>query len=403
MVNLKKAFSLAVVLAWAGLAISADPPGSAKGSSTLPPTTTSPAAPATSGGCCSGGCQSGGCCNSGGCCDNSCGVDLGCDQGCQNGDVIIGGSWYILRPVVNDNRAFTLTTPSAGITTVNTVQNNFNYPFETDPFSLWAGYRSACGLGFTVSWFHLDDGAPGQSLSLGGAGLRTVTAPAPTIPGTTLAGGVLTIAEIFGLATPLTFNSDIRMDIWDFDVTQKLDCKHFELIFGGGIRYMHIGQDYTATASIPAIPRVAGTPGSITDFLGNSYDGGGPTIVLNGVRNFGCSGFGLYANSRAGVLFGAKRETGSVTATSVVSSLVFGLGGLTDATATSDNESTIAFGEIEMGLQWARRMGRYLPFVRVGFEGREYWGIGNAVNATSGNNSSAVGLFGLSLASGVGW
>jgi hypothetical protein len=384
MLSLKKALGMAVVLGWAGLAISADPPASGKGSGSLPPTTTPPTVPANSGGCC----------NLGGCSDNSCGLDLGCDQGCQSGELIVGGQWHILRPVINDNRAFTLTTSNAVGSVLNTVQNNFNYPFETDPFSVWAGYRTACGLGFTVSWFHLDDSAPGINQTLSGAGTSSVTIPT--------GGGSITIFEIPGLATPLTFNSDIRMDIWDFDVTQKVDFKHFELIFGGGIRYMHIGQDYTASGSVPALG-VVGTPGTMTDHLGNSFDGGGPTIVLNGVRNFGCSGFGFYANSRAGVLFGAKRETGSVTATSVLTSLILGLGGVTSATVTSDNESTIGFGEIELGVQWARRMGNYLPFARAGFEGREYWGIGNAVNAASGSNSSAVGAYGIALAAGIGW
>jgi hypothetical protein len=45
------------------------------------------------------------------------------------------------------------------------------------------------------------------------------------------------------------------------------------------------------------------------------------------------------------------------------------------------------------------------PFVRLGFEGREYWGVGNAVNALSSTegNTSAVGAYGMTVAAGVGW
>ncbi len=48
-------------------------------------------------------------------------------------------------------------------------------------------------------------------------------------------------------------------------------------------------------------------------------------------------------------------------------------------------------------------MGSVCPFARLGFEGREYWGIGNASNSTAGTNSSAVGAYGLALSAGIGW
>src|SRR5689334_9179555 len=107
--NFKKALSLMLVLGCTA-ALRADAPSSGQSSGSLPPANP-PAAPAAQS--CGGGCDSGhGCCDTGrGCCDNNHGcLDSGCnDPCCQGGGVIVGAEWHILRPVINDNRAFTLT------------------------------------------------------------------------------------------------------------------------------------------------------------------------------------------------------------------------------------------------------------------------------------------------------
>ena len=54
----------------------------------------------------------------------------------------------LVNRYVNDNRAFsTLTAPGGVLTLTN---NNFEYKNKVDP-SVWLGYRSECGLGFTAT------------------------------------------------------------------------------------------------------------------------------------------------------------------------------------------------------------------------------------------------------------
>ncbi len=325
-------------------------------------------------------------------CGNSClgwlNGDNCCDDCVPGSGVIVGATWHILRPVINDNRAFTTTTTRG--TTTATVVDNFQYGFKSDP-SVWAGYRTCDGLGFTVTWFHLDNSANTET-----ATATDATNITPVI-GSGFGGP---FAPVLGLSVPYTFNNDIHMDIWDFDVTQRVKICHFDLTFGAGIRYLFMAEDYNQSGNIPAltIPGVGNFPaGTFNASTRNEFNGGGPTLILNGVRSFGCSGFGLYANSRVGVLFGPKHEDFTVTA-NPNPLIVAGT-----ATTTSDNESTIGFGEIELGAQWSRRIGNVSPFVRAGFEGREYWGIGNAGLAASGNNNGNVGLYGIALSAGVGW
>jgi hypothetical protein len=306
--------------------------------------------------------------------------------------VILGGELHILRPVGNDDPGVTTTTTPVPVRNDDpTTIQSFGYKFQAQP-SVWFGYRTQDGLGFTATWFHLNESADTltATASNNGATIVSVVTPlftfAPAFPGTT---------------TPFTFNSDIKMDIWDFDVSQTVQVGGFDLIFGGGIRYMHMGQDYSVFSNVPAISFIVG-PGVINGTASNSFDGGGPTLLLNGLRRFGNSGIGLYANARAGVLFGAKRESTSLNVTPAFLA-GFLTGGATSTSTVSNNESTIGFGEIELGVEWTRRMGNFWPFARLGFEGREYWGIGNAVNATTGNNSGNVGLYGLGLSAGIGF
>jgi hypothetical protein len=393
MKTLKKALSVAFILGWAGAALSADASG--QGSGSLPPTTPpAQAAPA----CSDIGCGDGwlGCLNG----DN-------CGDDCVPGSgVSVGATWHIIRPVISNNQAAIATTLTfTGTRTSSVVEHNFDYKFSSDP-SIWVGYRSCDGLGFSVTWFHMDNSANGLGISLAQAAPTSgaVTIISTPAAQTELGMNVLRSFSFTSGAGPVTFNAgnDIKMDIWDFDVTQKSQICCLDLTWGGGIRYFHIAQDYNSTATESSIIGVVGVgiiPFTVTDNFNASsnFNGGGPTIVLNGLRHFGCSGFGLYGNARGGVLFGDKHDNAFehfVSTTTFIPS--------SNASVTSDSESTIGFLEIELGAQWGGRMGSVNPFVRLGFEGREYWGVGTALSAF-GSNTNNVGAYGVALSAGVGW
>jgi hypothetical protein len=357
-----------MMLGWASTALTADQPGSGTGSASgsLPPAQQQVA---PGGSCADGACWGGGCINED--CDPCCNV--------PGTGIIFSGGWHILRVNVNDNHAFSSTT--AGATTAT----NFDYDFDSD-YSLSAGYRGQCGLGATVSWFHLDNSA--NTLT------TTTTAARGTIPAIGVAAFVAAVAPV---GTVLTASSDITIDAWDFDVTQTVEVCRLDLTYGAGIRYLHVGQDINESA-VTAAGAAAGRASRT-----NSYDGAGPTIVLNGLRRFGCSGFGVYANARGGLLFGDKTENASTTV------------GAATTSVTGTNDSTVGFAEIELGAHWGKKMGNMYPFARLGFEGRQYWGIGNAANATvgfatapgiappGGNNSSPIGAYGIVLSGGIGF
>jgi hypothetical protein len=399
--SLKKALSVALLLGWAGAALSADAPASGQGSGSLPPTSSAPTQPAPgTGACCNQGCNScrnqgcNSCCNQG--CDNGCScIDRDCCNDCVPGSGIIAGfEWHILRPAINNNTIATITTTSA--TTVATTVQNFQYTFSSD-WSLWAGYRSCDGLGFTVNWFHANNSSDTFNTTLA----PTATTTTLAIPPLTLVLPISTVGLPRGTTLPIAVGNDLHMDIWDFDVTQRVEVCKFDLTFGAGIRYFHVGEDYNGSIQFPRGFFGAPFAGSIVEGLGNSFNSGGPTLVLDGLRRFGCSGFGLYANARGGVLFGDKHDNGSIVVTGPAAPFA---GFPTRVTTTSDNEETVGFGEIELGVQWSKRYCKATPFVRFGFEGREYWGVGNAsAPGIPANSNANVGLYGVTASAGVGF
>jgi hypothetical protein len=316
---------------------------------------------------------------------------------CLLSGLVFGLEWHILRPVINDNVAFTATTTTGS--TTSTVRGNFDYNFQSDP-SIWLGFRTECGLGITVTWFHLDNTS--QDASIAATAATGVGTAGVFIGGP---GGIIPP----GSSVLFTDHSEIKMDIWDFDLTEKTTVGRFDVTFGAGIRYMRLVQTASGIGNVPALtvnvpntnlPPLVTTPGTINANFSNSFSGTGPTIVLDGQRRIGCSAFSLYANTRGGVLFGAKHEDGSV---SVSNPALAGLvtGGVTNSATSSSNISTVGFAEIELGIEWSKHYRVFAPFVRLGFEARDYWGIGNAVLATTGNNSSLIGAYGIALTAGL--
>jgi hypothetical protein len=378
-ISLKKALGIAVVLGWASTALTGEPEssGSASGSMTPIPGDNTQAAGQMY-------------------YDGPGGMEANGDE-CRDSGVIAGVEWHILRPVINDNIAF-IRSSATGLVATN-VQENFQYPFSSDP-SIWLGYRTEGGLGFSVTWFHMDHSARDENTSLAATtGAPTNTVTIPFGPGGSIPVSSATLTP--GTTANFVFKNDIKMDIWDLDVTQKAELGRIGVTAGAGIRCLHIAQDYSASAAgtvnvgfVAVVPTAA----NARETLSTSYNGGGPTLLLNGIRRFGDSGVALYCNTRGGVVFGPKRDNWFFRSNNGV------IGFFTADQETSDNEATIGFAEIELGVQWGRTMGAVSPFVRIGFEGREYWGAGTALGIFNGTtNSGTVGAYGLALSAGVGY
>jgi hypothetical protein len=162
----------------------------------------------------------------------------------------------------------------------------------------------------------------------------------------------------------------------------------------GGVRYVDLDQSYNYLSTDPntRTERVVAQ---------RSFSGAGPTVALEGYRPCGCSGFALYANARASILFGESNES----ATQI---RIDHQGGLDDLdTGRVSRDDVLPIGELEVGVEYGNCIGRCRFFGQVGFVGQVWWGAGNSANVDSalaggGNdNHSNLGFLGVALRAGI--
>src|SRR5581483_9181150 len=120
---------------------------------------------------------------------------------------------------------------------------------------------------------------------------------------------------------------------------------------------------------------------------------------LEAIRKIGDSNFGLFGNSRVGLLFGNRKQVAS--SSTVLNEAVANGVAVNTTTVFLANGATSGFGilpivEMEAGAQWTRCLGNFELVVRPAAVGQVYFDGGNATGRT-GN----FGLVGGMLTAGV--
>ncbi len=401
----KKTLAFAVVLGWAGSAALAQAPiqtvgVQGSGSAPVVQGSAAPAPLATGAACGTTPCAqpvSG--CGASNCCTHS-----SCFDSCYD-DSPMGfwadGTLHILRPSITNNAG--LIVASGGASTVNI--QNFNFDYVLSP-SVTVGYTNQCGLGARFTWFRFQETAKALGITIDPNSDVFASSPSGFLNPVTEGGG--------GPAT-YTATDSLFIETYDFDITQSFKVCRLDVTVGAGIRWMHIDQGYGASRFRSSVPDADfAFDSSYIENDANNFSGVGPTLLLEARRPVGCGGLALYANSRIGLVFGSRHESSSQVHSFSSEEDSFVDSSLT----TSDSDQLIGFVEIEAGVEWAQQCGRYRPFARVGFEGRGYFGTGNAesgavnnptfiggnlplANIPSLGHTSDIGLYGFAITAGV--
>jgi hypothetical protein len=312
-----------------------------------------------------------------------------------------GAGFYLLKPYFSGNAAFTIksTTSNPGLSTSQSFssEQDFDYDASFSPL-LWLAYRGENGLGGRVRWWHFDQGTSLSAANSDPTGATEITSAGPR--GITLAspGHLL---KAFGIGTDrLAFDTDLKIDSWDFEVTQAVAAGKWALEFSGGVRYAHLAQDYHAFRF---------NSGSGTNFnysqdstvllSGFNFNGAGPTLSLEGRRPIGETGLALYANGRGSLLFGCTNQQADKLTVLAGNNPSGPINSQTFAESAASLDRVLPVVEVEVGGEYTPQFGpgmRVQPFVRAGLIGQTWFGGGNA----SGPGSN-LGLLGLSITAGV--
>lgn len=317
------------------------------------------------------------------------------DNGCANGNCggSCGGSgWHatadvgfmVLKPVWRSNPAIVLEP-----TDTSTQVLDFDFGPQFVP-KISLGVVNCDGFGGRINWWGFAESNTRRSPRVAATDNRSA-APLGLSVDNDQAGDVLTA------------HGKLNMNVWDFEALKTLEGDNCSVTASGGLRYAHIAQRYDATN----VAALTGSIGNDSVFSGNSFNGAGPTISLEGTYKPGRRGLFLYANGRGSVLFGKIKQRADV--------IQFETNGVTinnQDSATSSNEAIVSVGELELGAGWDREVRRTHLFFRAGLVGQIWWAAGNSSRTNpllnegpSGQGASIsnndLGLIGFSMTAGI--
>jgi hypothetical protein len=274
-----------------------------------------------------------------------------------------------------------------------TSRQDFGHHMEVSPL-IWIGAANSDGLGFRVRWWQLRDSSDAQAVNGDPTGATEISSAnilglSISSPGPTGREG----ADVW------LFHRDLELAVWDVEATQAVDIGAWSLLVTGGARFAHLAQNYSATRSNSGPEHEAGVAVlQDTSVLaaGHNFNGAGPMVSLEGRRPIADTGLLFYGSARGSLLFGQRKQnvnTEEVYAGTLADNTPFGLSHTEAATAHRD--TLLPVMELEIGVEYGRRVGQFYPFIRTGLVTQVWFGAGNSLS-TDGD----LGFLGLEASLG---
>ena len=203
----------------------------------------------------------------------------------------------------------------------------------------------------------------------------------------------------------MEFDSSLAMSVADLELIWDVRAGGWSLLFGAGLRYAHINQNYNANwTSSPASDPTQDT--YITSLQsGHNFDGIGPIASLEGRYALGTSGFAILANARGALLFGSGTQ-------SVNYDTVDTQGQVTPSPMLRSQSSggVLPMAELELGAEWGQKFGFAQLSIQAAVIGQAWFFAGNAADqdfafgsTLSDGGLSPLGLIGLRLTAALSY
>jgi hypothetical protein len=323
-----------------------------------------------------------------------------------------GAGFYYLKPYFDTNPAYATTVDTAGTTqaVTTTVQTNFDWGFRMAPL-VWIEYVHHDLFGVRARWWQFDCTPPdlaAQNQFSPGIVTTLVTSASPLglgfISNPNGAGA--------GFNDTLQFQSGLRLNVYDFEITKELRNPGAWFALSAGVRYAELKQSYDAfLVSTPAVPGASTVASTLLS--DHEFHGAGATLSLDTGFCLGNTGLSLFCTGRGSLLYGLQRERARLTTVTTDP-----LGAVTaqslDPSASQDR--VLPIGEIEIGAEYARNIGRCRFVLRTALANQIWFGAGNAANnqtitgtgtlltvpvTQAADNHMNLGFLGLSMTLGL--
>ena len=284
----------------------------------------------------------------------------GCPEDCASGYFSAGLGFYLMTPFFSNNATGVFTEVGNKSGGVNVAQQNFSQHIDAAPLA-WLAYTWENGWGVRARWFDF-------------VGDTTATASFdPT---------VFTFSSI--LDVPLEAPGEkfistrsLHLDVIDLEATNNFVWGKWALLGSIGVRYAHLAIAQTQIATFEGETFFNASSSS-------TFSGVGPTIALEARRRIADSDFFLYGSGRGSILCGTLHQNASF------GSFDGGGGGgvvpAQNLTLVTDNYSNrsvtvLGVGEIELGVEWARVIGRVRVSAQLAFIGQIWVGGDPSANS----------------------
>jgi hypothetical protein len=344
----------------------------------------------------------------------------------------LGAGLYIVKPCFTCNPAFVVATgnpvnpvSNSGSFTSATRSQDFDYSLSASP-RLYLDYTTDSGLGVRGCWWRFDQNT---SCSLANSNPQNGTFSNVGIGGFGVGGpfvgngffGQPHVGSYMGSfagpgfvpANPndrLNFSNSLLLDVYDFEAIQSLNlCRSWSLLLGGGVRYAHLAQNYTAarvnTPGSTGLVEFPTTPLTLTTFTqdmayltsGHNFEGIGPVVTVEGRWSVGETGLALYGTSQAATLCGhSKLQASAAFVQTGVSAGEPVNESSSDSASTGSRNCVMPVLEMEIGAEYSPGWDGLNAFLRAGLVGQVWFGAGTAT--TDGGN---LGFLGLSVMAGA--
>jgi len=290
------------------------------------------------------------------CCKSAC---TGCSR-CQPCGPYAGFAFVFAKPYFGEGAAFR----QEGVSYPHDFSLPFSYDRELTP-RVWFGYAFPNGCGLRYRYWQFDHA--GKPIS------ATDPGPTESYRGFVYGAPYWGFTRLTRDGEPLTVTNGLEAHTSDFELTQRLYCRHVSLTFAGGVRCARLNQHYgrLITRADDSIVRDSNAH--------RIYKGIGPTVAMELERPVGLCGLSLLGAVRGSALFGDEEYWF-----------------FAPPTQTKTEHVILGIAEIEIGVQWAcdLRNGTR-AFARGGYEG-QLWSDAGSPNTPNGD----MGFEGFSLALG---
>jgi hypothetical protein len=320
-----------------------------------------------------------------------------------------GAEALLLRPYFSSNPALTVTSTAITGTGALNATEDLDYEFDLAQ-RYWIGAHIDEGLGVRGRWLRLDYSADPRISANAADVTRVTTATSTAIGGAAVTNAFLGTSTVGGVTSPvgtgqvLSVNGGLELDVWDAEFTATCRRGCWELTTFAGARYTYLEQSYLAIS--PGVPNTDGIDGVVvgTDVTRGvlqsrqTFNGAGPTLGLEALRQVGDSGFSLYGSGRGAVLFGRGRQQTTFNTATAIDPLTGAPPIGFDFVSVTNEEGfdVLSVAELELGVQWGRKVGDFEVFVRPSVVSHFYFDGGS-----SSSRSGDFGLFGGALAAGL--